>query len=514
MNEMRTINVDVENLDTRGRTVVGYAAVYGTLSEDLGDGRRETIRPGAFRDVVGSDVRGLLNHDPSQVLGRTKSGTLRLFDEPAGLRFELDLPDSPLGQNMRTAVSRGDIDGASFSFEVGAETWEGDLRTIESVKALHDISLASYPAYPSTSLELRTKPKETVMDDETTAETSTEVSTTTTEPEAEERTVPRVSMSGAGTLRVSDNDRGGAETRTLWGKYLQAGFTPGGQRTEIAWSDYSSASENRAITIGTTTLDAVSGQFYVAPQLPYDNRWAWPALAQVPVDAATTMVNVLTETSRTLISSGTAVRAINATSSKPEVALTVLNVATELKQIAAVVAGIPNIVLAQNGIDSIIANDLRLSYGDALDWHVCQGLNGASVGTQTLVTDPLLNVVRRSVTLLRASGFNPDTLLLTPTNSETLDLLTAGGTVGYVGPYVFGPGGSANQPVFGMNIRVSKNIGQPVVLDSRAFGKVYVSPVSLASFEEAAGLTNTSLVRFEGNAVLGVERATAAVRIT
>jgi phage head maturation protease len=84
--EQRTIDVDVHDIDTRGRTVHGYAAVYDVPSEDLG-GYRERIAPGAFADVLGSDVRALLNHDPNEVLGRTKSGTLRLFDEQRGLRF-------------------------------------------------------------------------------------------------------------------------------------------------------------------------------------------------------------------------------------------------------------------------------------------------------------------------------------------------------------------------------------------------------------------------------------------
>jgi HK97 family phage prohead protease len=140
--EQRTIDVDVGSLDTRGKTVHGYAAVYNVLSEDLG-GYKERIAPGAFSGVLDADVRALLNHNPDEVLGRTRSGTLRLFDEAKGLRFELDLPDSPLGENMRSAISRGDIDGASFRFDVGQEAWDGDIRTVKTVKALHDVTVAT-----------------------------------------------------------------------------------------------------------------------------------------------------------------------------------------------------------------------------------------------------------------------------------------------------------------------------------------------------------------------------------
>lgn len=197
--EQRTIEVDVESLDTRGRTVHGHAAVYGATSEDLG-GFRERIAPGAFAGVLADpavDVRALLNHDANQVLGRTRSGTLRLFDEARGLRFELDLPDSPLGQNVRTAVDRGDVDGASFRFAVGEEEWAEDVRTVRTVAELRDVTIATYPAYPAAAIELRSRPEtpepaereETIMqtEDRTEGGLAVEDRAEAAEPTMEER---------------------------------------------------------------------------------------------------------------------------------------------------------------------------------------------------------------------------------------------------------------------------------------------------------------------------------------
>ncbi len=506
--EERTIDVDVQDIDTRGRTVVGYAAVYGVPSEPLAqlDGAREQIAAGAFKDVMDADVRALLNHDPNEVLGRTKSGTLRLADEQRGLRFELDLPDSPLGDNVRSAVKRGDIDGASFRFVVGDEDWNGDVRTVTSVKELHDVTIATYPAYSSASIELRTRQtKEQIVEENENVE-STVGDTSSAE---EERTaVPKVTST---SLRVTDRSEGDGEGRTLYGKFKAAGWTPGGGRTEISWNDYETASESRSLT-WSGSVDGVSQVLREAYPFGYDQRYAWPAFDRVAVDSGVTSVSVLTQSTRTLPAGGTAVRAVDAVSAKPAIGGTVGLVATSMKQIAAVSSGVPNVYLENQGIESIIANDLRLSYADGLDFNTCAALNTA--GTQTLASDPLLNVIRRSVTVLWAAGYNPDTLILTPANSETLDTLTSGGTAGWPGPYVFNAGQFGPQSIFGMNVRVSKNIGQPVVVDSKAFGKLYASPVSLATFEEAAGSTNTSLVRFEGNAVFGIERLTAAVRIT
>jgi hypothetical protein len=106
----------------------------------------------------------------------------------------------------------------------------------------------------------------------------------------------------------------------------------------------------------------------------------------------------------------------------------------------------------------------------------------------------------------------PDTLLLTPAASETIDTMVSGITGG-TADFTFGAGRFAPGQLFGLNVIESKVLAAPVVLDSKANGKLYVSPISLARFEENAGKTNTSLVRLEGHAAYGVERTGAAVRI-
>jgi hypothetical protein len=208
---------------------------------------------------------------------------------------------------------RGDVDGASFRFDVGADTWNGDTRTINQVKQLVDVSLATHPAYPAASIELRTRPtKEEEMADTSTTEKADEA---VVEPEGETRT-------SRGTLRVVDNDQGGAESRTLYGKFKQAGWTPGGSRTEIAWLEYEQASEQRALT-WTGSVDTGNQRLGVAGPFGYDMRWAWPAFNREAIDAGTTSVSVLTQTARTLPTAANVVRAIDAVTNKPESASTV-----------------------------------------------------------------------------------------------------------------------------------------------------------------------------------------------
>lgn len=149
-------------LRTIGNRVVGHAAVFNSLSEDLG-GFREIIRPGAFANVVKSDVRCLFNHDPSLILGRTAAGTLRLAEDRSGLAIECELPQTSYARNLQLSMQRGDVSGMSFSFTVAKDVWSEQLggvllREVLLFDQVYDVGPVTFPAYPATDAGLRARP--------------------------------------------------------------------------------------------------------------------------------------------------------------------------------------------------------------------------------------------------------------------------------------------------------------------------------------------------------------------
>ena len=104
---------------------------------------------------------------------------------------------------------------------------------------------------------------------------------------------------------------------------------------------------------------------------------------------------------------------------------------------------------------------------------------------------------------LRATklGYTPNLILLTPAASEAIDVMVSGLTGGSA-DFVFGPAQFAPGTLFGIPRVESKVLAAPVVMDTRAHDALYLSPLSLARFEENAGRTNSSLIRLEGHAAI------------
>jgi HK97 family phage prohead protease len=156
--EKRSLVGDVEyRAEGDKRTLVGYAAVFERLAM-IGSYFKEKIAPGAFAESISGDVRALVDHDTGKVIGRTKSGTLRLEEDGKGLHVEIDVPDTTVGNDLLVSVERGDISGMSFGFRVTKETWDetGDVpvRTIEKLE-LSEVSAVAFPAYDDTTIARR-----------------------------------------------------------------------------------------------------------------------------------------------------------------------------------------------------------------------------------------------------------------------------------------------------------------------------------------------------------------------
>tara|TARA_R110000803_G_scaffold57828_1_gene115934 strand:- start:129 stop:764 length:636 start_codon:yes stop_codon:yes gene_type:complete len=152
----------VEGAESDGTMLVGYGAVFGKRSQDLG-GFTEIIEPAAFNRSLseGGDVLCCVNHDVNLLLGRSASDTLRLSVDDVGLRYEIDMPDTTAGRDAMALAKRGDLFGSSFTFSVApsGERWteddEGRKTRFLSEVRLYELGPVVSPAYLDTTVASR-----------------------------------------------------------------------------------------------------------------------------------------------------------------------------------------------------------------------------------------------------------------------------------------------------------------------------------------------------------------------
>jgi uncharacterized protein len=152
-------NFQIEKREDGAPLVKGHAAVFDSLSENLG-GFREKIDPGAFDEVLGDDVRVLFNHDSSLILARTSAKTARIGIDTKGLSYDYDAGGQSYSRDLIESMERGDVTQSSFGFTIDDQKWEEDedgriVRTILKVKRLFDVSPVTFPAYPDTDVAKR-----------------------------------------------------------------------------------------------------------------------------------------------------------------------------------------------------------------------------------------------------------------------------------------------------------------------------------------------------------------------
>lgn len=151
------LHVETRAAEDGKKTLVGYAAVFNS-DTTIGDYFIERIDPHAFDKAINGDVRALIDHDTGRVIGRTKSGTLKLSADSKGLAVEINVPDTADGRDLMTLVERGDISGMSIGFMVTKQEWDetGNMPVRTIIEAeLFEVSCVAFPAYEDTQLSAR-----------------------------------------------------------------------------------------------------------------------------------------------------------------------------------------------------------------------------------------------------------------------------------------------------------------------------------------------------------------------
>ena len=148
----------VDAIDSR--RLRGYAIVFNARSQNLG-GFQEVIAPEAIDRTFkeGIDVRALVDHESSKVIGRLRAGTLQMEKDATGLRVTIE-PDLEISyaRDIARAVARGDVSGMSFAFRTVEDDWDYEneampLRTVLDMR-VSEVSIVTFPAYTQTDIQV------------------------------------------------------------------------------------------------------------------------------------------------------------------------------------------------------------------------------------------------------------------------------------------------------------------------------------------------------------------------
>lgn len=242
-----------------------------------------------------------------------------------------------------------------------------------------------------------------------------------------------------------------------------------------------------------------------------DKRFMYRRIPQKSVTDETSISDFIAS-GRTL--TGTAIRALDATTAKATVDVTVTAVNPELEQVAVVTSGIPVAVLeslptAREFFNRELRLQIELATDNAAYAAIVTGA-GAGGGGGGWIT-----AVRNAVADMRDDGFNPNLLVVSSTIGAELDLSTTGTDSSFVFP--LRDSGSAS-PLWDLTVVESQAAAgdSPLLIDTSAIGTLYLGGVRIDAdpFAGAGGdnfVKNLVDLRAEGRLLMHVRRAAAAM---
>lgn len=168
MRQLRTASTQFETREDGEKLFIeGYFAVFNSNYE-IAPGMSESIAPGAFDNTLSGDIRALINHDTTLVLGRTKARTLELRTDAHGLWGKIEINPKDLdAMNLYERVKRGDVDQCSFGFDILSEETEfrddGSVHWTITEVELFEVSPCTFPAYEETNISARAKERDDLL---------------------------------------------------------------------------------------------------------------------------------------------------------------------------------------------------------------------------------------------------------------------------------------------------------------------------------------------------------------
>lgn len=157
-----------------GRHISGKAISFDTQSNDIGF--IEILHRGCITQelIDSSNIVFLYNHDYNQVIARANKGkgTLNIDLRDDGVYFDLEVPNTTMGNDLLENIRLGNITQCSFGFnyanEEGAYKDEkiGDVwyRNVYKIGELYDLSAVTYPAYDDTYVNARMQERSKMED--------------------------------------------------------------------------------------------------------------------------------------------------------------------------------------------------------------------------------------------------------------------------------------------------------------------------------------------------------------
>ena len=162
--EYRTLNIEVEKRSENGEPsylVRGYASTfepYILFTDEDGIDYKEVIEPTAFDGADLSDVVFRIDHEGT-VYARSSAGTLEVGVDEHGLFDKADLSKTAKARSLFEDIEAGNYPKQSFAFTVAEDEYDRKThtRTIKRIAKVFDVSPVSFPANPTTELDVATR---------------------------------------------------------------------------------------------------------------------------------------------------------------------------------------------------------------------------------------------------------------------------------------------------------------------------------------------------------------------